>query len=75
MMVDLDPREGFTMSMFKTDMTDHEFAAYLLSHNALEDHRSIGKSVQWFTPAGACAAIAFYDNAKCTREIYIVDMA
>ena len=63
------------MSMFKTDMTDHQFVDYLKRHKALENHRTVGKSVQWFKPDGACAAIAFYDNAKCTREIYIVDMA
>ena len=57
--------------------TDHEFAAWLRKHNAVDNYKSLyedGSLVQWFDNPeciGDPVATCIYDNAECTKDISI----
>lgn len=57
-------QRGFVLS----DMTDHEFAAYIRSRNATHMQYLIG--TVW-SNKDETVAVVVYDNTTCTRSIWI----
>lgn len=55
----------------ETFFSDHDFAAYLRREGAINNYTSEGNSVRWTRDDGSLAAVAIYDNANCTRRIYV----
>lgn len=53
-------------------MTDHEFAAYLRKHGAINNYVVFRNSpvIPWYDSYGHLIAAVFYDDEKCTREIF-----
>ena len=54
----------------KTNMTDHQFAAWLRKRGATENWYSLLNMNCWFVGRNTIA-LAIYDNANSTRNIYI----
>ena len=58
---------GFTKSV----MTDHEFAAWLRKHNAVDTYEHYLNSARWFDGNRKIIAVALYDNSATKRTIYL----
>jgi len=58
------PQRGFVQS----NMTDHEFAAFVRKHDATYRQHLIG--TVW-EAKGRAVAVVTYDNAACTRNIWV----
>lgn len=56
---------NFTLS----DMTDHEFAAYLRARNGRFDQHIMNATV--YVNDDEVVAVVFFDNAAMTRTIYV----
>lgn len=52
---------------------DFEFAAWLRAREAVDNFKHDGPRVSWYNPAGLCVAYAIYDNARCTRRVFILE--
>jgi hypothetical protein len=55
----------------RANMTDHEFAAFLRKHDAVERFSHVANSVTWRDAANRAVAVAFYDNAASTHAIWV----
>ncbi len=51
--------------------SDHEFAAYLRREGAINNYAHFGDRVRWNRSDGSLAAVAEFNNANCTRKIYL----
>lgn len=56
--------------MQPVEWNDHEFAAWLRKQDPNWDWYPLGDS-NVFTANGRNVAVAIYDNAQCTRKIFI----
>jgi hypothetical protein len=50
---------------------DHEFVRYLRKQGAVYNYEHKGTSCTWRNPQDKIVALAFYDNASSSREIFI----
>lgn len=58
--------------MNETDFTDHQFAAWLRKANAIDNWEHVNSFTNhWYNKKGEHVATAIYDNANCTRRIFI----
>jgi hypothetical protein len=54
-------------------ITDHELAKLLRDNGAINNFKKEGNTNTWRNDDGKLIAIAFYDNAKCIRQVYLPD--
>ena len=60
------------LKFVKTQITDHVFAAWLRHNDPKWIYEKVNDTQTNFTDRkGNVLAVVFYDNAACTREIYI----
>lgn len=58
--------------MKQVKMTDHEFAEWLRKQDPQWMFEHKGNACEFYCH-GKCVAVAIFDNAKCTRILYIVE--
>ena len=64
-------REVFS-DYFRVEFTDHQFAAWLRSHDPnWKYERRVPNTNHFLKSDGTVLAFAIYNNAKCTSKIYV----
>ena len=69
---DIDDLQDAAMQKIKK-ISDHELAALLRKYKAIDNYKKEGNTNKWCDDDGRLIAIAFYDNSKCLRQVYLPD--
>jgi phage-related protein len=57
----------------KVQTTDHQLAAFLRRHGAIDNWHGVSRSNTWHAPDGRAVAVCIYDNAASTYDCWIAD--
>jgi len=55
------------------NINDHQLAKLLRENGAIDNFTHAGNTCRWFDKNERLVAIAFYDNSKCIRQVFLPD--